>query len=77
MKIALVIERVEAWRGGAETSTMELGRLLTDRGHEVHLITTTNAQSLPGITIHTLRCPAVLRSLKTASFAKHWMSLRF
>lgn len=70
MKIALVIERVEAWRGGAETSTMELGRLLTDRGHEVHLITTTNAQSLPDITIHTLRCPAVLRSLRTASFAK-------
>ena len=70
MKIALVIERVETWRGGAETSTMELGRLLTDRGHEVHLITATNAQSLPGITIHTLRCPAVLRSLRTASFAK-------
>lgn len=70
MKIALVIERIETWRGGAETSTMELGRLLTDRGHEVHLITATNAQSLPGITIHTLRCPAVLRSLRTASFAK-------
>ena len=70
VKIALVIERIEAWRGGAETSTMELGRLLTDRGHDVHLITTTNAQSLPKITIHTLRCPAVLRSLRTASFAK-------
>jgi len=70
VKIALVIERIETWRGGAETSTMELGRLLTDRGHEVHLITATNAQSLPGITIHTLRCPAVLRSLRTASFAK-------
>jgi len=71
LRIAVVIERIEVWRGGAETSTMELSRLLTERGHEVHFITTTNSQSLPDITVHTLPRPAVMRSRRTAAFARH------
>ncbi|MFQ5410848.1 MAG: glycosyltransferase family 4 protein [Phycisphaerae bacterium] len=71
MRIAVVIERIEIWRGGAETSTMELSRLLTERGHEVHFITTTNSQSLPDITVHTLPRPAVMRSRRTAAFVRH------
>ncbi|MFQ5412476.1 MAG: glycosyltransferase family 4 protein, partial [Phycisphaerae bacterium] len=70
MRIAVVIERIETWRGGAETSTMELARLLTERGHEVHFITTTNSQSLSDITIHTLPRPTVIRSRRTAAFAR-------
>ncbi len=70
MKIAVVIERMETWRGGAETSAMEIARLLTERGHDLHIITSSNAQSLPGITIHSLACPKVLRSRRTAAFAR-------
>ncbi len=70
MRLAIVIERTEAWRGGAETSTMELGRLLASRGREVHVITTTAAQSLPDLTIHTIRAGAVLRPLRTLSFVR-------
>ena len=70
MRIAVVIERIEAWRGGAETSTMELTRLLTQRGHDLHIVTTTNSQSLPDITIHTIRGSNVLRSRRSAGFAK-------
>jgi len=71
MKIAAVIEKMEAWRGGAETSCMELARLLTQRGHEVHVITATNSQSLPDIAVHTIRCTHVLRPLRTADFIRN------
>ncbi|MCG8406869.1 MAG: glycosyltransferase family 4 protein [Phycisphaerales bacterium] len=70
MKIAVVIERTETWRGGAETSTQELSQLLTQRGHEVHLITTTNSQSRPDIIMHTLPTSSVLRGRRSASFAR-------
>ncbi len=70
MKIAVVIEQIEAWRGGAETSTLELSRGLAARGHEVHLVTTSDAQSPPGITIDTIRRPKVLRQRRTAAFVR-------
>lgn len=70
MKIGVVIERMEAWRGGAETSTLELCRLLVGRGHEVHVITTSNAQSLPDITIHTIKASAMFPAKRVAMFAK-------
>lgn len=70
MKIAIVIERMETWRGGAETSAMEIARLLTERGHELHVVTSSNAQSLPDITVHSLTCPKVLRSRRMAVFAR-------
>ncbi len=70
MKIAIAIERVEVWRGGAETSTMELARLLSERGHEVHIITSTPAQSLPNLPIHHIPVSKVLRPLRTSLFAR-------
>jgi len=70
VRIAVVIERMETWRGGAETSAMEIARLLTERGHELHIITSSNAQSLPGISIHSISCPKVLRSRRMAVFAR-------
>lgn len=70
MKIGVVIERMEAWRGGAETSTLELCRLLVERGHDVHILTTTNSQSLPDVTIHTIKAPTLISSRKIAVFAK-------
>lgn len=69
MRIAIVIERTEAWRGGAETSTLELSQQLTQRGHEVHLITTTNSQSVPNMVVHTISCSNV-RPRRTVSFVR-------
>lgn len=70
MKIAVVIERLEAWRGGAETSTMELSRLLTARGHQIHVITTTSAPSPPDVTIRPISVGPVLRPRRTAAFIR-------
>lgn len=70
MKIAIAIEQMESWRGGAETSTMELARLLALRGHEIHLLTATVAPSPPDLTVHRIPAGAVLRPLKTVAFAR-------
>ena len=70
MKIAMVMERIESWRGGAETSIMEMCRLLTQRGHDVHLVTTTTAPSPPHMTIHQIPAGGVLRPLRTADFVR-------
>jgi UDP-glucose:(heptosyl)LPS alpha-1,3-glucosyltransferase len=70
VKIAVVIERLEAWRGGAETSTMELSRLLTARGHDVHIVTMTNAPSPPDVTICPISVSTALRPRRTATFIR-------
>jgi UDP-glucose:(heptosyl)LPS alpha-1,3-glucosyltransferase len=70
VKIAIVIERFEAWRGGAETSTLELARLLKARGHSIHVVTTTTAPSSPDITLHRVSAPTLLRPLRTAAFIR-------
>ncbi len=70
MKIAIVIERFEAWRGGAETSTLELARLLKARGHSIHIVTTTTAPSSPDFTLHRVPAQTLLRPLRTAAFIR-------
>lgn len=75
MKIAIVIERFEPWRGGAETSTQEIARLLVDRGHDVHIITATNAIGPPDITIHRVQATTLLRPLRMAAFVRRAASL--
>ena len=70
MKLAIVIERIEAWRGGAETSTLELTRLLVERGHELHLITASRSPSPPDMTIHHVGVAGVIRPLRTAAFIR-------
>ncbi|MBN2561842.1 MAG: glycosyltransferase family 4 protein [Phycisphaerae bacterium] len=70
MKTAIVIEHMEAWRGGAETSTMELARLLTERGHDIHMVTSTTAPSTPGSTIHQIPTGTTLRPLRTLTFVR-------
>jgi UDP-glucose:(heptosyl)LPS alpha-1,3-glucosyltransferase len=64
------MERVESWRGGAETSTTEICRLLTQRGHDVHLVTATMVPSPPHMTIHQIPAGGVLRPLRTADFVR-------
>ena len=70
MKIAIAIEQIEPWRGGAETSAMELAHLLAVRGHELHVVTSTISPSPPDITIHRISPGMVLRPLRTLAFAR-------
>lgn len=71
MRIALIIERIEIWRGGAETSGMEIAHLLAERDHDVHVFTTTNAQSLPRITIHTVPPETRIRSRRLSAYVRN------
>jgi len=75
LKIAIVIEHFESWRGGAETSTGELARLLQRRGHDVHIITATRSPPPPDLTIHGLRVQNLIRPLRTASFVQRAAAL--
>jgi len=68
VKIAIVIERMETWRGGAETSTAELSRLLAAQGHSIHFVTTTNVPSSPDAAVHPIRVSASLGPLRTKTF---------
>lgn len=73
MKIAIVIERFEPWRGGAETSTQELARLLMEKGHDVHVITTTNVSHSHRLTVHRIPGGALLRPLRMGAFIRRTM----
>lgn len=68
MRVAIVIERIETWRGGAETSTLEFAHLLAGRGLDVTLYTSTRAISPPDLQIVTVPVTATPRPLKTARF---------
>lgn len=70
MRVALIIERIEPWRGGAETSTMQFANYLARGGCQVHLITATNAPSTPELTLVPIKCWAPLRSGQTPLFVK-------
>ena len=70
MKIAVAIERLESWRGGAETSTLEIARLLAARGHDIHVVTTTNAPSPPDMTIHRVQSMSMLPALRTPAYVR-------
>lgn len=67
MRIGLVIERMETWRGGAETSTAQFARELLARGHKVSLFTSSWGLSEPGVEVHTLQLPKT-RSRRALAF---------
>ncbi len=70
VKIAVIVESIEAWRGGAETSTLELAELLAGRGHDVHVVTSSRRPSTPVLTIHHLPVSHPLRPLRTGAFLR-------
>ena len=70
MKVALVIERLESWRGGAETSTALFAGHLTYLGCEVHVVTTTNMPSTPDMKILPIKASGALRAARTHLFAQ-------
>lgn len=70
MRVALVIERIEAWRGGAETSTIQFAQRAAQRGCEVTLITTSRGVPPPGLAVVTIKARSALRAQKTLLFAR-------
>lgn len=75
MKVALVIERVETWRGGAETSTMQFARDLASLGCEVHVVTGTYMPSTPELRIVPVRVGRLLKGWRTGFFARRAAAL--
>ncbi|MCE5325692.1 MAG: glycosyltransferase family 4 protein [Planctomycetaceae bacterium] len=49
MKIALVIERMDIFRGGRETSTAQTAAALAARGHEVTILCQSGSWAHPGV----------------------------
>src|SRR5690606_3189535 len=70
ISVALVIERIEPWRGGAETSTLQFARHLADLGARVTILTRSDAQSMPGMEVVPIRVNGSLRPLRTLQFAR-------
>lgn len=70
MKVALVMERMEPWRGGAETSTHQLIQHLLGLGIELTIVTRSRLASAPGMQVQALRCNPPTRSGRSAAFAR-------
>jgi len=68
MRIALVIERIDTWRGGAETSSLEFAGQLIRRGVQVHLITRSPVRPARGMSVQTIPAAAWPRVRSTAVF---------
>jgi UDP-glucose:(heptosyl)LPS alpha-1,3-glucosyltransferase len=66
----VIIERLDAWRGGAETSTAQFIDRLIELGAQVDVFTRSEVASRPGITVHTIRSSGPSRALQTLSFCR-------
>ena len=54
MKVALVAEWLDPWRGGAETSTQQFIHHLMAGNVELHLFTRSRPSPTPGMHVHTI-----------------------
>lgn len=70
MNVALVMERVEPWRGGAETSTQQFIQHLSGLGVNLELVTRSPLSPTPGMKVHTLRAAGATRAGRSAAFAR-------
>jgi len=70
VRIALVMERIEPWRGGAETSAHQFIQHLLGLGMELEIVTRSRLPSAPGMRVHTLRCNSTTRTGRSAAFAR-------
>lgn len=69
MRIALVIDHLDACRGGAEGYISNLTKILLDRGHEVHVFANSFREVPNGAMSHHLPMIDTPRGLKVASLA--------
>ncbi|MFQ5413859.1 MAG: glycosyltransferase family 4 protein [Phycisphaerae bacterium] len=69
MKVALVTEWLDAWRGGAETSTLQFMHHVMDAGVELHVFTRSRPSPAPGLHVHTISGARMSRTRQSATFA--------
>ncbi len=69
MRVALVTEWLDAWRGGAETSTRQFMHHLMDAGVDLHVFTRSRPSPAPGLSVHTLNGAAMSRTRRSMTFA--------
>jgi UDP-glucose:(heptosyl)LPS alpha-1,3-glucosyltransferase len=69
MKVALVSEWLDPWRGGAETSTLQFLHHLMDAGVEVHVITRSRPAPTPGLFVHCVAGASMSRMRNSVTFA--------
>lgn len=69
MKVALVAEWLDAWRGGAEKSTLQFLHHLMNIGVELHVFTRSRPSSTPGMTVHTISGASMSRTRQSVTFA--------
>ena len=70
MKVALLIERLDPGRGGAETWVHDFTRTLAAEGHEVHVFSRPESVVPEGVTLHPVKVSGVGRAWRTLSFAR-------
>jgi len=69
MKVALVSEWLDSWRGGAETSTLQFIHHLMDRGVELHVFTRSRPSPTPGLFVHTINGASMSRTRRSVTFS--------
>jgi UDP-glucose:(heptosyl)LPS alpha-1,3-glucosyltransferase len=70
VKVALIVEWLDAWRGGAETSTGQFIDELLALGVEVTAITRSHVTARPGLAVVTLKSNGPLRGPRTLRFCE-------
>lgn len=70
MKIALIVEWIDASRGGAETSTIQFVKHLVDLGIDVEVITRSQNSSQVPCAVTTVNVASPAKATATASFCK-------
>jgi len=70
MNVAIIMERIDTWRGGAETSTISFANHLADNGCKVNILTTSPIPSTPTWDIIPIKVNTLFRATKTRLFAK-------
>ncbi len=70
MRVALVMERLEASRGGAETSTGQFIRHLLELGVTVRVVTRSPIAPESGMAVHQVAVSGATRAGRSAAFAR-------
>ncbi len=70
MKVALIVEWLDAWRGGAETSTQQFIAHLIDLGVELEIYTRSRLSPRPQMAVHTIKSAGPSRAFRTLSFCR-------
>lgn len=69
MKVAIISEWLDAWRGGAETSTLQFLHHLMDAGLELHVFTRSRPSPTPGLHVHSISGASMSRTRRSVTFA--------